>query len=445
MPEIKDEIIDENNKKWVFAMVEPVKLTVGSINNIINVTYQEKKVQVIVKYRTKDGKAIKEDSRIKVQVGTRFEPKNTTRVIYDANEIWRFSYNEPSIIVVSENVSENVITQVYTKEEREIEKQEENKPYYNPEVEKFIDKELVAEAQQEQKKEEEQKKQTQKEQEVEFEADNLKALTKNISLTNAEKTAIIKINECNKQIMSKLDSAISNCANVNYDNLENEIAELMNQEKQIVQSELNSLIENDKSGREILKIYEAITEPELEDINFSNLQQRRAVLSADYFINNAITETEQAMYICEKGKVEKEIECVTSAIERANENVGKKNKGLNKEDLIKIKIKLIYEKLIINNFNKARSTLKDDYFKNEESKQLLPAPVIVIIANTLPKQALKLLSKITNLTLEQEIELEALVEIMNTQQLGTLETLTSKIQDGKTRKLAMKYLKELNK
>ena len=106
---------------------------------------------------------------------------------------------------------------------------------------------------------------------------------------------------------------------------------------------------------------------------------------------------------------------------------------------------MIYEKLIINNFNKARSTLKDDYFKNEESKQLLPAPVIVIIANTLPKQALKLLSKITNLTLEQEIELEALVEIMNTQQLGTLETLTSKIQDGKTRKLAMKYLKELNK
>lgn len=445
VPEIKDEIIDENNKKWVFAMVEPVKLTVGSINNIINVTYQEKKVQVIVKYRTKDGKAIKEDSRIKVQVGTRFEPKNTTRVIYDANEIWRFSYNEPSIIVVSENVSENVITQIYTKEEREIEKQEENKPYYNPEVEKFIDKELVAEAQQEEEKEEEQKKQTQDEKEVEFEEDNLKILAKNISLTNAEKTAIIKINECNKQIMSKLDFAISNCNSVNYDSLENEIAELMNQEKQIVQSELNSLIENDKSGREILKIYEAITEPELEDINFSNLQQRRAVLSADYFINNAITETEQAMYICEKGKVEKEIECVTSAIERANENVGKKNKGLNKEDLIKIKIKLIYEKLIINNFNKARSTLKDDYFKNEESKQLLPAPVIVIIANTLPKQALKLLSKITNLTLEQEIELEALVEIMNTQQLGTLETLTSKIQDGKTRKLAMKYLKELNK
>lgn len=445
VPEIKNELVDENNKKWVFAMVEPVKLTVGSINNIINVTYQEKKVQVIVKYRTKDGKVIKEDSRIKVQVGTRFEPKNTTRVIYDANEIWRFSYNEPSIIMVSENVSENIITQVYTKEEREVEKQEENKPYYNPEVEKFIDKELVEETKQEEEREKEQKQSVVEEKEIEFEADNLKPLTKNITLSNSEKIAITQINEYNKQIMNKLNIAISDFNNVNYETLENEITEMMNKEKQVVQKELQSLIENDKSGRDILKIYEAVTEPELEDKNFSNLQQRRSVLSADYFINNAITDVEQAMYICEKGKVEKEIECVTNAIERASENTGKKNKGINKDELIKIKIKLIYEKLIINNFNKARSTLKDDYFKNEESRQLLPASVVVTIANTLPKQALKLLSKITNLTLEQEIELEALIEIMNTQQLGTLEILVQKIQDGKTRKLAMKYLKELSK
>ena len=445
VPEIKDEIVDENNKKWVFAMVEPVKLTVGSINNIINVTYQEKRVQVIIRYRTKDGKVMKEDSRIKVQVGTRFEPQNTTKVIYDANEIWRFSYNEPSIIVVSENVSENVITQIYTKEEREIEKQDENKPYYNPEVEKFIDKELVAEAQEEEKKEEEQKKQIPEEKEVEFEAENLKTLTKNITLTNAEKTAIIKINDYNRQIMSKLDSAISDFNNVNYEGLEDEIVGLMNQEKQVVQNELKSLINNDKNGRDILKIYEAVTEPELEDRNFSNLQQRRAVLSADYFTNTPITDMEQAMYICEKGKVEKEIECVTSAIERASENVGKKNNGLNKEDLIRIKIRLTYEKLIINNFNKARSTLKDDYFKNEESRQLLPASVIVIIANTLPAQAYKLLNKITTLTLEEEIELEALIEMMNTQQLSTLDTLVGKIRDGKTRKLATRYLKELKK
>lgn len=442
VPEIKNEIVDENNKKWVFSMVEPVKLTVGSINNIINVVYQEKKVQVIVRYMTKDGKKIKEDSRIKVQVGTRFEPKQITKVIYDANEIWRYSHNEPSIVVVSENVSENIITLLYTKEEREIEKKEEEKPYYNPEVEKFIDKELVKEVEVEEKQKEELSKQKEEKQ-IEFEAENLKTLTKNIALTNEEKLAISKANEYNAQIMKMLNDALSNLGNIDFEKLENDIAKAMNEEKQAIQENLTSLLENDKSGKDILKIYEAITKPEMNDINFSALQQRRAILSADYYINGSISEMEQAMYICEKGKIEKEIECITQTIENLDEKQAKK--GLDKNQLLKIKVKMIYEKLIINNFNKARTVLKDDYFKNEDAKQLLPTQVIVIIANTLPNQAYKLMNKITSLSIEQQIELEALIKLMNVQQLGTLENLISKIPDGKTRKLASKYLNGLRK
>lgn len=442
IPEIKNEIIDENNKKWVFSMVEPVKLTVGSINNIINVVYQEKKVQVIVRYKTKDGKTVKEDSRIKVQVGTRFEPKQTNKVIYDANEIWRYSHNEPSIIVVSENVSENIITQIYAKEERVIEKKEEDKSYYNPEIEKFIDKELVEKAEVEEKEAQKQKMQA-VEADIEFEAENLKTLSRSIKLSNEEKMAIIKVNDYNKQIMEKLKEAISNLENVDFEKLEMDIQSIMQQEKQIISEKLKDLIENDKSGRDILKIYDAIISPELNDINFSVLQQRRAVRSADYYLNGSITETEQATYICENGKIEKEIECVSNTIERLNVAASRKDRRLDKNELIKIKIKLIYEKLIINNFNKARSVLKDNYFKNEESRQLLPAQVIVIIANTLPNQAYKLMCKMTELKLEQEIELEALIKLMNTQQIGTLENLIQKIQDGKNRKLATKYLKEL--
>ena len=149
VPQIKNEILDENGKKWIFTMVDPVKLTVGSINNIIKVTYQEKKAQVIVRYHTKDGKVLKEDFRSKIQVGTRFEPKNVAKVIYEGAEVWRFSHNEPSVLVVSENVSENVITQIYTKDAKQADANKGPSAYYNPEIEKFIDKNLVEEAEKE--------------------------------------------------------------------------------------------------------------------------------------------------------------------------------------------------------------------------------------------------------------------------------------------------------
>ncbi len=448
VPHIKNEVIDENNKKWVFSMVEPVKLTVGSINNIINVTYQEKRVQVLVRCRTKDGKTVKEDSRIKVQVGTRFEPKNTTRVIYDENEIWRFAYNEPSQIVISENISENIITQIYTKEERKEEEKVENKVYYNPEVEKFIDKELVEKEEQKEIEElnnQEKIEETQEVETVELDNENLKMLTKSITLTNSEKTAINKLNGYNADIINKLNNAISHAENVDYSELESSISEIMSQEKKAVQENLNNIIENDKSGKQILKIFEAITASELADKNWSILQQRRAVSTADYFVNTPISEAEQAMYICEKGKVEKEIECVDNKISNYEVNSNKNKQSISKIDLINIKIKLTYEKIILNNYNKARSTVKDDYFKNDECRNLVPPSVVVIIANTLPKQAFRLLEKINNLKLEQEIELEALVKLMNTQQLGTLEIMAEKIPDGKLRKQVLKYLKEINR
>lgn len=440
IPEIKNEIIDENNKKWIFAVVEPVKLTVGSINNIINVTYQEKKVQVVIRCKTKDGETIKEDRRIKVQVGTRYEPENTTRVIYEENEIWRFSHNEPSMIVVSENVSENIVTQIYTKEERKIENKEENKTYYNPEVEKFIDKELVAEMEE---KEKEEANQVVAESKVEFEDEDLKILTKSITLSDDEKLAINKLNEYNTEIISKLNEAMVQLENTDYEKLETDITEIMTKEKSIVQEKLNKLIEDDKTGKQVLKIYEAIFKSESLDRNWSMLQQRRAISAADYFINKQISDEEQATYICEKGKVEKAIECINQTLSSIDVEKKKKGPTIDRGELLKIKLKLTYQKIILNNYSKARSILKDDYFKNEESRALLAPSVIVIIANTLPRQAYKLLCKITNLSLEQEVELEALIKIMNTQQLGTLEVMVGKITDGKIKKLALKYLKGL--
>lgn len=441
IPQIEDEIIDENNKKWTFSMADPVKLTVGSINNIINLTYQEKKVSVLVKYQTKDGKQLKEDFRAKVQIGIRYEPKNTTKVIYNENEIWRFVYNEPSVIVVSENASENVITQVYTKEEREEEKKVETGTYYNPEVEKFIDENLVQEAQ----KQEEQQKivaENNVEEKVEFQDEKLKGLEKSISLKAQEKLAINKLNKCNDETIKKLNDAINQGGDLDYAKFDTELNEILNEEKKIIQDELSKLIEDDRTGRLLLKIFEAITSSEMGDKNFYVLQQRKTILVADYFINKQITEMEQANYICDRGIVEKAIECIEQKYSAPMEKKDKNRPALNAEYL-RIRIVLTYEKALINNFNKARSKVKDEYFKNEESKSLVPPEVVIIVANTLPKQAYKLLTKVSDLSIMKENELEAILKLMNTQQLGTLMAMVEKIPDGKIRKAAIRKIKDI--
>ena len=80
--------------------------------------------------------------------------------------------------------------------------------------------------------------------------------------------------------------------------------------------QLKTFIEEDKTGRELLKIFESIVESERTDKNFGILQQRKAISEADYFINKQITEMEQARYICDKGTVEKRIECADEKISK---------------------------------------------------------------------------------------------------------------------------------
>lgn len=434
IPEIKNEVLDESGKKWVFSSVEPVKLTVGSINNIITVTYAEKKAQVIVKYHTNEGKVLKEDFKTKIQIGTKYEPQNVTKVIYDENEIWRFSHNEPSVIIISENVSENVITQVYSKEDKKEEIKTKNNTYYNPEIEKFIDKDLVEKAKEEEIKNEQKIKEEEKFDAVVFEDANLKRLEKGIALTNEEKNVIKKLNDLNKEIINYLNEEMNKQSD-DVD-LENKLNQKTIAEKKIIEEELIPLLKDDKTGKKLLKIIEAIIETETLDQSFSMTGRKKAIAVTDYFINKQITEIEQANYICDKGIIEKSIECVKEKISFGLNNV---------EEYKKIKVILIYEKVILNNYNKARSKVKDEYFKNSESKELVAPEIVIIVANNMPKQAYNLLLKLQTLSIQKENELEAIIKLLNTQQLGTLMTMVEKIPDGKMRKIVMKKLKEIIK
>ena len=444
IPKIEQELVDDENRVWSFSMVDPVKLTVGSINNIINVSYQEKKANVIVKFQSKEGEQVKEDQRLKVQIGSRFEPKNTTKVIYNSDKIWRFVGNEPSMIIVSENAQENVIVQVYTEEEREIETVDENKPYYNPDVEKFIDQELVAEEAEKEKEEEEKRLEIEKQMAsaIKLEDPKLSQLEGIMALSNEEKQAIIRLNELNTAIILELNTALSQLETLNDAELEDKINVKMNEEQTIISAKLAKLIEDDKSGKNLLKIFEIITSSEISDQNFNLLQQRKTILVADYYVSRKVSEDEQASYICDKGIIEKKIECINQMLALP---VNPKDKTRPAKDMEykREKVVALYEKQMILHYNRARSVVKDDYFVSEESKAKLSPDVVLMVGNMLPNRALKLMQKMGNLSQEKEIELEAILKLLNAQQMGILNEKVNSIQDGKARKLSQKKLKDL--
>lgn len=444
VPRAEEEIVDKDGKKWVYSSINPVKLTVSSINNIVNVIYMEKKAMTVVKYQTTDGKKLKEDLRAKVQIGSKYNPKPANKVIYDANNaMWRYAYNSPNDIVVSENVEENVIIQYYTTEST-VTKENNNKTYYNPDVAKFVDQELVEEANRaelmriefEKKQEELRKKQeAEKANAVKLSDDHLRKLETNIILTNSQKETINKLNECNSEIIKLLHEAIdSNGATL--PELEEKLNTIMRKEKELVQEGLTDIIAEDKTGNKVLQIFEAITASELNDKEFDFLQKKKSIIFTDFFVGNSLTDIEQATYIVEKGKTDKEIECIDKKIAAT--------KGRNQE-LNKIKIILIYERSMLLNYYRARTTVKDDYFKNNEAKSKLSSDVIVLVTNMLPNQAIKLFDKVMTLSVAQRNELDAIMEMLNTSQISTVNDAIARFSDGKTRKAAQKLFKEIIK
>jgi len=131
VPVPEKSIVDKEGKKWNLLRSHPVNLKVGSINNVVTITYQEAKARVTWKYCDENGKILKPDERYEAQIGSRYTPVINNKVIYDASQIWRLQKIEPSEIIVSENSPENVVKLIYSNARVE-EKKEEKKEIYNP-------------------------------------------------------------------------------------------------------------------------------------------------------------------------------------------------------------------------------------------------------------------------------------------------------------------------
>ncbi len=416
VPNAPKYIFDKDNKKWGFFSSEPVKLRVGSINNIVKVSYQEEKATVIIKYRDENGKQLKGDDRVLVQIGTIFKPKVSSKVIYDENEIWKFTQFEPNQITVSENTNENVISQIYTNGEANSIQEDESKEDITSKNEKI--EELKNNIVEDSNNIPEENKQEATG--YVYKNKNLEKIDNVILLEDSEKEAIEKISELNKELINKAyeisdDSEFSTFA-----------TGINEEEKQLINKHLNEIIKNDKTGSKILKILEISLEPSEKKEIFSALQERKAVLMTDYFLNQPLTDNEQAIYICSKGKNEKQIEYLN--------NMNKNTAGIND-----LSAQLLYEKSLLENYCRARSEVKDRYFIDENSKEKISTEISTIVSNMLINQTYNLAIK-DNIDLYQEVELAALYKLLNQMQRERLEQKINKISDGRKKKSILKKL-----
>jgi hypothetical protein len=402
---------------------------VGSINNVINLVYQELKIAVTIKYENDNGKKLRDEERVLVQIGSRFKPKVTAKVIYDENEIWRYSKSSPQEITVTDNKDENVIILIYT-DNKELANKEDT--VLNKTIEEIKDvpsKDIINNDIPKLNKDNES--QAQKNEESETDIELLK-LERSINLTSSEKDTIKRLNYYNDEIIKIVKSNLERFKNKE-DYLEGNIPNLIEQEKELVASGLKNIIQNDRTGNKLLKIFEHIAASEMNDKLFVSLLQRKTVLMADYFLNKPITDIEQANYICERGKNDKELEIIEKKLNNEKET----------EDFAGVKCSLIYERILLDNYYKGRTLIKDNYFKDEISKNSVPADIIIMVTNMLPKQAYNLLQKYSSLDKYHINELQAILSLLTSAQKSTLENMINDIKDSRMRRDIQKFYKKL--
>ncbi len=443
VPNVDKELVDSKNRKWTYNRTDPIKLTVSSINNIINVIYQEKRAPITIKVQTADGRTLKDDVVLKAQVGAKYAPLPVVKVLYDnSGEIWRYGYNSPSDIIVSENPTENVIIQYFTAQNF-ANKSYEKKTYFNPEAQKFIDQELVEQAKKEDEerlkleeeiKKEEALKAENKEKEFKFQDQYLQELEKVMKLTNDEKITINQLNDYNTEIVTYLREALRYEEALEEFGLAEKLGEVIRKEKSLVEEGLGKIIEEDRTGNKILKIFEAITKSEMGDKDFSYLQQRKAVLFADFFVNKTVATIEEVAYIINRATNRNSIKLVDEEL---------KLPKAEKQQLIKYKVILIYESVMLDNYYRARSVAKDKYFDEDNNKEQMSTELIVAVANRLPNNVVNILAKHAKLSKLKRIELKATILLLNIQQKNTVIAKINSIPDGKERKIQLKLFKEM--
>ena len=455
-----DEVVfDRDNKKWKLIDVKPVNLVVGSINNIITVTYQEDKVKVSIKYVDEEGNILKATESQEAQIGAKFAPKVSNKVIYNANEIWRYQKTEPYEIIISENETENEVKLIFSNAVVKNEEEEKSKELVNPfantisEEEKEIlrrsEKSNVFDATNEDTLSanegmvkfdinDEEPSETEEEGEFEFSDPYLKSLAKAMKLSNEEKIAINTLNDLNTEIddeIRKAGEVFRTGGSYDFSNAE----KLTVKEKELIKESLQKIIAKDKTGANLLKIFESITASETGDRIIGRLQQKKAIILTDYFIDKTVDDIEKARYILERGKNLKAIEIIERKI--ANGTFKK-----DPEPAYAVKTALYFEKLLLENYYKERTLSADNYFTDPNARPSFSSEIVDNVSGLLVKQASQLLLR-DNISFEQRNEIEALYLIASSTEKDSIKDKINNAndKDNRVKKNALGIIKEIEK
>ncbi len=429
-------VFDQENRKWHMLDVKPLNLTVGSINNIVTVIYQEEKARVTIKYVDEQGNILKANESQEAQIGSKFSPRIANKVIYNANEIWRYQKTEPYEITISENDNENEVKVIFSNAVLQGEEEEKEKELVNPFANTMTEEEKAAMEEQESKEAENAEvAEEDTEEPVEFTDEFLKGLARAMQLTNGEKKTINKLNDINDQIITIIrqsgEAYKSGSTSFDY----SEVEKLMVDEKETIKAGLNRIITRDRTGANLLKIFESITSSELSDKLLGKLQQRKAITLTDYFIDKTIEDMEKARYISDRGKNLAELEIIEIKLQ------DKKLKD--PSELLNLKTLLQYEKLMLENYYKERTLSADNFFTDPNAKPSYSAEVIAGVDMLLMKQALNIFGR-DNLSTEQRVEIEAILKILTPEQLTSLKDKVNAL-DGKLKRNAQGIIKDFEK
>ena len=214
-----------------------------------------------------------------------------------------------------------------------------------------------------------------------------------------------------------------------------EFEEIIRKEKEIVRVGLGDMIATDKTGAKILKVFEAITASESGDKFFNRIQQKKSILIADYFVEKPVNDIDKALYICERGKNDEEFVIINQRM---------KAKGFKEfKDAYEIKTMLCYEKLMLDDYYKARTINNDKFFKDENARKEIGDNVASMVGEIFVSQAESIFKK-DNLTLAQITEVEAIVHLCTPNQLQAIKNRINQL-DGKAKRNANSILRDIER
>ena len=113
----------------------------------------------------------------------------------------------------------------------------------------------------------------------------------------------------------------------------------------------------------------------------------------------------------------------------------------NEQEAFELKARLYFEKLLLDNYYKARNNSNDNYFSDPDIKATMLPDIVVGVTNLLVRQALNVLRKeVIDLSLSNE--LEAIISLCTPQQISSIKIEIDKF-DGKQKRNANKMLQEI--